>query len=115
MRFPGVTQVEGWGFANAEVLFPDKTVAENLVILAPPADSKLVKATLVSGRWLQAGDEKAITVSESIFKNFPNLKANDILRLKVNGKEDNWKVVGIFKFVQQQGTVAYGTYEYLSR
>jgi putative ABC transport system permease protein len=115
MRFPGVTQVEGWGFANAEVLFPDKTVAENLVILAPPVGSKLVQATLVSGRWLQAGDEKAITVSESIFKNFPNLKANDVLRLKVNGKEDDWKVVGIFKFVQQQGTIAYGTYEYLSR
>jgi putative ABC transport system permease protein len=115
MRFPNVTQVEGWGFANAEVLFPDKTVAENMVILAPPVDSKLVQATLISGRWLQAGDEKAITVSESIFKNFPNLKANDILRLKVNGKEDDWKVVGIFKFVQQQGTVAYGTYEYLSR
>lgn len=115
MKLPEVTQVEGWGFANAEVLLPDKTVAENMVILAPPVNSNLVKATLVSGRWLQPGDEKALAVSESIFKNFPNLKAGNTLRLKLNGKEDDWRVVGIFKFVQQQGTVAYGTYEYISR
>ncbi len=115
MKFPGVTQIEGWGFANAEALFPDGTVAENVVILAPPVKSELVKATLVSGRWLQPGDEKVITVSESILKKFPNLKPNDILRMKINGKEDDWKVVGIFKFVQQQGTIAYGTYEYISR
>jgi len=115
MRFPGVTRVEGWGFTNAEVLHPDKSVAENLVILAPPAESKLVDATMASGRWLRAGDEKVITVSESILETFPNLKPGDSLRLKVAGKEDDWQVVGIFKFVDQQGTIAYGTYEYISR
>ena len=34
--------------------------------------------------------------------------------MKVNGKEDDWLVVGIFKFVDQQGTIAYSTYEYIS-
>ena len=34
--------------------------------------------------------------------------------MKVNGKEDDWLVVGIFKFVNQQGTIAYSTYEYIS-
>ncbi|MCX6067398.1 MAG: ABC transporter permease, partial [Chloroflexi bacterium] len=115
LRYPGVTQVEGWAFANAEVLFPDKTAADNLLILAPPVDSTLVEPILVSGRWLEAGDEKAITVSESILEKFPDLKPGQNLRMKVDGKEDNWKVVGIFKFVSQQGTIAYGTYDYISR
>jgi putative ABC transport system permease protein len=115
MKYPGVTQVEGWAFVNAEVLFPDKTAADNLVILAPPVDSKLVEPMLIDGRWLQAGDEKAITISESILEKFPNLKAGQTLRMKVDGKEDDWKVVGIFKFVSQQGTLAYGTYDYISR
>jgi putative ABC transport system permease protein len=35
--------------------------------------------------------------------------------LKVNGKIDDWLVVGIFKFVTQQGTVAYSSYEYVSK
>ena len=115
MKYPGVTQVEGWAFADAAVPFPDKTVADNLVIMAPPVDSKLVEPILTAGRWLQAGDEKAITVSESILDAFPALQPGQILRLKINGKEDDWKVVGIFKFVGQQGTIAYGTYGYISR
>jgi putative ABC transport system permease protein len=115
MSYPGVTQVEGWAFANAEVLFPDKMAADNLLILAPPVDSTLVEPILVSGRWLQAGDEKAITVSESILEKFPDLQPGQTLLMKVDGKEADWKVVGIFKFVSQQGTIAYGTYDYISR
>ncbi len=115
MKFPGVIKVEGWAFANAEVLYPDKTAAENLIIMAPPVASTLVEPILVSGRWLQAGDSKAITVSESILTKFPALKPGQSLRMKVDGKEDDWKVVGIFKFVSQQGTIGYGTYEYISR
>lgn len=115
MRFPGVTNVEGWAFANAEVLYPDGTAADNMLILAPPVDSLLVEPTGLQGRWLQAGDEKVITISESILSKFPNLKAGDTLRMKVDGKEDDWRVAGIFKFVSQQGTIAYGTYSYFSR
>jgi putative ABC transport system permease protein len=36
------------------------------------------------------------------------------IHLKINGHEDNWTVVGIFKFATQDGTVAYGTYETIS-
>jgi putative ABC transport system permease protein len=114
MAYPGVTQVEGWAYINAEALYPDKTAADNMVIMAPPVDSKLVEPMLIDGRWLQPGDEKAITISESILEKFPNLKAGQTLHMKVDGKEDDWKVVGIFKFVSQQGTIAYGTFDYIS-
>ncbi len=115
MQYPGVNVVEGWAFANAEVLFPSGMAADNLIILGPPVDSKLVEPMLVSGRWLQPGDKKAITVSESILEKFPDLKPDQYLRLKIDGKEDDWEVVGVFKFVSQQGTIAYGTYDYISR
>jgi putative ABC transport system permease protein len=115
MQVPGVVSVEGWAYASAEAEYPDGTAADNITVLAPPADSKLVAPILISGRWLQPGDQKAITVSEGILNKFPDLQPGQTLRLKVNGEEDDWLVVGIFKFVTQQGTIAYSTYEYVSK
>jgi putative ABC transport system permease protein len=115
LEVPGVVAVEGWAYASAEVLYPDGSAAENMTIMAPPEDSKLVSPLLVAGRWLQPGDQKSITVSEGILSKFPNLKPGQTLRLKINGKEDDWLVVGIFNFVNQQGTIAYSTYEYISK
>jgi len=114
LRLPGVVAVEGWAYAGAEALYPDGTTADNLTILAPPVDSKLVSPDMAAGRWLQPGDKQAITMSEGMLSKFPDLKPGDTLRLKVNGDEDDWLVVGIFKFVNQQGTIAYSTYEFIS-
>jgi putative ABC transport system permease protein len=115
MQVPGVVKVEGWAYASAEALYPDGTVADTLTIMAPPVSSTLVTPMLVSGRWLQPGDQRAITVSEGILEKFPDLAPGKTIRMKVNAHEDDWTVVGIFKFVTQQGTVGYGTYEYISR
>jgi len=115
MRVPGVLSVEGWAYVSAEALYPDGTAGDNITILAPPANSQLVAPVLISGRWIQPGDTKAITVSEGILEKYPGLSPGQTLRLKINGKADDWLVVGIFKFVRQQGTVAYSTYEYVSK
>jgi putative ABC transport system permease protein len=114
-QVPGVVSVEGWAYVSAEALYPDGTAADTITILAPPADSKLVSPIMVSGRWLQPGDQKAVTLSESILEKYPGLSPGQTIRLKVNGKADNWLVVGIFKFVTQQGSVGYSTYEYVSK
>jgi len=114
-KYPAIKQIEGWAYANSEVITSNGLTADNMLILAPPVDSKLVEPILISGRWLQAGDEKAVTVCESLLEKVPGLQAGQNLRLKINGKEDDWKVVGIFKFVSQQGTIGYGTYDYISR
>ena len=115
LQVPGVVSVEGWAYVSAEALYPDGTAADTITILAPPAASKLVSPIMVSGRWLQPGDQKAVTLSESILEKYPGLAPGQTIRLKVNGKADDWLVVGIFKFVTQQGSVGYSTYEYISR
>lgn len=114
-QVPGVVDVEGWAFATAEILYPDGTVAENLTVLAPPAESKMVNADPVSGRWLQAGDTRSIAITEGILRSFPKLKVGDTLRVKSGGQEQDWEIVGFFKFIDREGLIAYGTYEYFSR
>ena len=115
MQVDGVEYVEGWQFTSVEALLPDGSVADNISILAPPAESALVQPILIEGRWLRPDDVRKITVSESVFNEFPGLKAGDYLRLKVNGQEEDWQVVGVFKFIGQQGSIGYAPFEYISR
>ncbi len=86
LEVPQVTYVEGWAYVAAEILRPDGSVVGNLGILAPPADSQLVDSLLIEGRWLQPGDQNAITISEAIWSDFPDLHAGDQLSLKINGR-----------------------------
>lgn len=115
LAIPGVSKIEGWAYASAEAINLDESLAENITILAPPSDSTMVTPNLVTGRWLIPGDEKALALSEQIYESFPNIKPGDKIRIKVYGKKEEWTVVGIFKFVPQEGTFAYGTYEYISK
>jgi putative ABC transport system permease protein len=115
LNVPGVLSVEGWAYGSAEVIQKDGTPSENITILAPPAGSTLVTPILVSGRWLIPGDDRAIALSEGTVSNLPGVKAGDDITLKINGKESTWKVVGIFKFVNQSGAIAYANYETISR
>lgn len=112
---PGVAKVEGWAYASAEALNPDDSLADNITIMAPPSNSTMVQPNLLAGRWLIPGDEKALAVSEQILSSYPNLKPGDKIRIKIYGKKEYWTVVGIFKFVPQEGTFAYGTYEYIAK
>ena len=117
LEIPGVEYLEGWAFVSGEALHPDGSLGENLQVLAPPAGSILVDPLLASGRWLQPGDDHVVTVSEDLLDEFPDLKPGDTLRLKLNGKEEDWKVAGIFKFVGGgvgAGTLAYANYEPIS-
>jgi putative ABC transport system permease protein len=114
MNVPNVKYVEGWSYTSAENLNPDGSVADNLTILAPPADSQLIQPIMLEGRWLQPGDKTAITLSEAIWSDFPDLRPGDQLRLKINGQEANWTVVGIFRFISRDQIIAYATYDYVS-
>jgi len=91
---PRVVHVEGWTF---------------------PADSDLVYPMLVEGRWIQPGDERVIAISEGIYNYYPDLQIGDRIPLKFKGKQEQWQVAGVFKFIGLEGVIAYTPYDYISR
>ena len=112
---PGVGHVEGWASARSELIQPDGASGERVSLLAPPAGSKLIKPILIAGRWVQPGDRNAIALGELFQTRFPDLKVGDPLRLRVNGEETDWVVVGFFRFAGKNGGYsAYTNFEYLS-
>ena len=111
----GIQHVEGWQFVSGELLDENSQVLENINIFGPPADSQLIDPILVAGRWIHEEDVRKLTVSESALKYFPNLKPGDQINLKIDGREEIWEVIGIFKFVDREGVLAYAPYEYVSK
>lgn len=112
---PGVREVEGWAATAGELFLPDGSRGESTIIMAPPADSKLVEPVLLEGRWVQPGDENAIVVNERFSETYPDLEVGDTIQIKIRGREQDLVVVGFFRMAgKSAGYMAYSTYEYLS-
>jgi putative ABC transport system permease protein len=113
----GVLDVEGWSGASAQILNPDDSVVADLALVGPPAESRQIDPRMVAGRWLQAGDDRVVIVSDSIYKEYPDIQPGDKLRLSVNdGRGEEWEVGGVFRFTDQiEGVFGYATFETLSR
>jgi putative ABC transport system permease protein len=111
---PGVDYAEPWLITNAEVLNASDEVENNVVILAPPLETKLVTPIMMEGRWLLPEDEYALVVNEAMIKEYPDIKVGDKYHLRVYDKEADWKIVGIFQFTGMNDLYAYSTFEFLS-
>ena len=116
LALPGVKGVEGWGGAIAEIWDENGNVVTNLIITAPPQDSKLLRPEFVAGRFLLPNEKEAMVVSDNIYSFYPDLKPGDSLIVKLPGRhEENWKVVGIFQFVRNLGDpLAYANFEFIA-
>jgi putative ABC transport system permease protein len=114
-RIPGVQRSEGWAYARSELLLADDEAGEAVQLLGPPAGTILIDPILLSGRWVQIGDQNAVALSERFLSRFPDLKPGDSLRMRVNGIDSEWVVVGFFQLAgKSAGYIAYTNYEYLS-
>lgn len=112
---PGVTGVEGWQFLSGDMLDEQGNMLENINIFGPPAESELVEPILLEGRWIQPGDVRKLAISEGARQYYPNLKPGDYVNLKIEGRDELWEVIGIFKFIDREGILGYAPYEYISQ
>lgn len=117
MQVQGVEGIESWSGASAEILKTDGSLASNLFIIAPPAESELIDPDILAGRWFEPGEPNAIAVSDGMLDIFPELIPGDTLRLEVqDNREENWTVVGIFRFSSPVDVLfAYADYQTISR
>jgi putative ABC transport system permease protein len=94
---PGIDRLEGWVVSTGQVLSNDKISGVDVQLLAPPANSTLIKPVLTSGRWLLPADENAIVIGNHMVNKRPDLKVGDDIIIKISGKEYTWHIVGVFR------------------
>ncbi|NLF51664.1 MAG: ABC transporter permease [Leptolinea sp.] len=113
---PDVGIVEGWTYAGCEMLEEDDKPGEPVEMLGVDPESKLITPIIIEGRWVIPGDENAIVLSELFLSAYPDLDIGDTIKMRVNGNNSEWRVVGFFQLAgKSTGFRAYGNYFYLSR
>jgi putative ABC transport system permease protein len=113
---PGVKSVEGW-LEYPGTLVTDKDKAGmQILFVAPPSSSTLIKPIVTDGRWLAPGDENALVIGNQLLEVMPNLKVGDWLTIKTNEKESKWLIVGVYRITGNvDPPLLYTNYEYISR
>jgi putative ABC transport system permease protein len=93
---PGVRAVEYWSSYNVRVVAADDNEStETYSVSSVPADGESINVTITEGRWLLPGDEGAVVLTSSYLTDYPEVTVGDSMRIKVNGKELDLRVVGI--------------------
>jgi putative ABC transport system permease protein len=113
-RVPGVDIAETWGIADSRIVNPDGTESISILFVAPPTNTQLIKPAVLYGRWLNPEDENAIVINTDVLAEKPDAKVGDSLKLKINGVESIWKIVGITRSVMT-GPWIYANYPYFTR
>jgi putative ABC transport system permease protein len=115
LRLPGVVGVEYWSAYSAQRLLADDRESPNgFRILSMPAQTKVFKPKLSSGRWLLPNDAPAVVINTEFLKKQPDVKLGDEIRIKVAGKKTTLRVVGIADILFDQPAV-YVNLPYFSR
>jgi len=94
---PGIVTVEGWNILRVNVMRADDENSDQIILHAPPADSKLVIPAMAEGRWLQPADTNAIVVDNHFIKARPDVNLGDEILIRIDERDYPFIVVGVFR------------------
>jgi putative ABC transport system permease protein len=69
LAVPGVTRVESWGFADGRFQLEDRKEGSGFFLVAPPAETDMLKPILRQGRWLNVDDIDAVVLNTDVLEN----------------------------------------------
>jgi len=108
----GVRRAEAWAVVPGYRIRPDGSQSQTLSIVGAPAASRLLRPSILRGRWLHPGDRRAVVVNTDVLDSEPGVDPGDAVQLVVDGRRGRWRVVGIARRLVA-GPVAYATREEL--
>lgn len=114
LAVPGVVQAESWGYHSVRRQRADDTESENIILVAPPAETQMLRPAVWRGRWLLPDDESAIVINTDLLRDEPDIRVGQPITLALDGRATQWTVVGIVQGVLSGPTV-YANYPYYAR
>jgi putative ABC transport system permease protein len=114
MSVPGVADVESWVVGSARPIGEDGSEGENIALVGTQSETEFIRPILLEGRWLLPDDENAVVINSLVLKDEPDIKLGDVVTLKMEGREQEWQVVGIVQGILT-GPIGYVNQDYLAR
>jgi putative ABC transport system permease protein len=111
---PGVSHLEGWELHTAHRIRPDGTQGGQLQLTAPPPATSLLVPVVLDGRWLATGDQNALVINSDVRRDEPDLRVGSDIKLKIDGVESTWRVVGLARGTLS-GPIVYANAPYVAR
>jgi putative ABC transport system permease protein len=108
----GVQQAQAFLTDSATVQRADGTPGDAFTLLGIPPDTPLFRASMDSGRWLDARDGNVLVVSQRLLREEPQLRVDEDVTLTIGGKRSTWHIVGADQTVVQM--VAYAPFATLA-
>jgi putative ABC transport system permease protein len=94
-KVPGVARAESWSVGHAAVAHPDGLMGNTFPVIAPPANTEMLKPRLLLGRWMRPGDGHAIVVNTRLIEDEPTIALGAEVPLIIGGTMAKWRVIGI--------------------
>ena len=113
-KFPGVVNVESWIQDSAIRVRPDGSEGTILEMTALPAETQMLQAAVLEGRWLLPQDQNAVVISVDVQKDEADISVGDTIVLKRGDEENEWVVVGVVQGLLTQ-PIVYANYDYFAR
>ncbi len=114
MSTGGVLAVESWDYGSVRRLREDSNQGKEMMLVALPAQTQMVKPVLMQGRWLLPQDDNALVVNTDVLKEEPDIKVGDEVRLKIGDIKAGWQVVGVVLGVMS-GPLVYANQSYYAQ
>jgi len=111
----GVISMEGWTFESAQIMRVDGETGNDVQVIAPPSNSKLIEPSMTEGRWLLPEDQNALVVGNHYLKIRPETKVGDVVQIRIGEKEFPFQIVGIYEMAGSPAEpMVFTNFEYLS-
>ena len=99
-HLPGVVGAEFWTARSGILLRPDGSDGDSVIINGLPLDTRQFRPTITAGRWLAAGDGRAVVVPQPLLDSEPELRLGGELRLRIGDEDTTWTIVGVQRTFQ---------------
>jgi putative ABC transport system permease protein len=99
LAVPGVVKVECRDMSSTRRVRPDGNESSTIPVEPLPAETSVIRPTILQGRWLLPDDKGKVVVNTDLLRDETDIRVGDELVLKFRDRKTVWQVVGIVKSI----------------